>query len=149
MHVTHDKLDIADEMLDGAIKAFLDSKQFFVAFNLASVAEELYGKLIRLNGGMNSQNSLIDLAKAIARIDGNVELTDSDLFKVSVMHKNGIKHLDTEEQRFIEIDVEDEARSAIGCALTNHTLLERQFTPTVQRFYEFGRAWSQEAVRSS
>lgn len=149
MHVTHDKLDIADEMLDGAIKAFLESKQFFVALNLASVAEELYGKLIRLNGGMNSQNSLIDLAKAIARIDGNVELTDSDLFKVSVMHKNGIKHLDTEEQRFIEIDVEDEARSAIGCALTNHTLLERQFTPTVQRFYEFGRAWSQEAVRSS
>ena len=149
MHVTHDKLDIADEMLDGAIKAFLDSKQFFVALNLAGVAEELYGKLIRLNGGMNSQNSLIELAKAIARNDGDVELTDIDLFKVSVMHKNGIKHLDTEEQRFIEIDVEDEARSAIGCALTNHTLLDRQFTPTVQRFYEFGRAWSQEAVRSS
>lgn len=149
MHVTHDKLDIADEMLDGAIKAFLDSKQFFVALNLAGVAEELYGKLIRLNGGMNSQNSLIELAKAIARNDGDVELTDIDLFKVSVMHKNGIKHLDTEEQRFIEIDVEDEARSAIGCALTNHKLLDRQFTPTVQRFYEFGRAWSQEAVRSS
>jgi hypothetical protein len=98
---------------------------------------------------VNSQKSLIELAMAIARIDGNVELTHKDLSKVSVMHKNGIKHLDSEENRFIEIDVEDEARSAIGCALTNHTLLDRQFTPTVQRFYEFGRAWSQEAVRSS
>ena len=67
MHVTHDKLDIADEMLDGAIKAFLDSKQFFVALNLAGVAEELYGKVIRINGGMNSQSSLIELAKDIAR----------------------------------------------------------------------------------
>lgn len=149
MHATHDKLDIADEMLDGAITAFLDSKQFFVALNLAGVAEELYGKLIRLNGGMNSQSSLIELAKAIARYDGD-ELTDTDLFKVSVMHKNGIKHLDTEGQRFIEIDIEDEARSAIGCALANHTLLDRQFTPTVHRFYEFGQAWSQQkAARSS
>lgn len=147
MHVTHDKLNIADEMLDGAIKAFLDSSQFFVALNLAGVAEELYGKVIRLNGRMNSQSSLIELAKFIARIDGSAELKDSDLLKVSTMHKNGIKHLDTEEQRFIEIDVEDEARSTIGCALTNHKLLNRQFTPTIQRFYVFGKAWSQEAVK--
>lgn len=148
MHGNYDKLNIADEMLDGAIRAFLDSQQFFVALNLAGVAEELYGKAIRLSGGTNSQSSLIELAKAIARLDGNSDLNDSDLFKVSVMHKNGIKHLDTEEQRYIEIDVEDEARAAIGCALTNHTLLDRQFTPNVQRFYEFGRTWSQATAKS-
>jgi hypothetical protein len=147
MHVTHDKLDIADEMLDGAITAFLDSKQYFVALNLAGVAEELYGKVIRLKGGMNSQSSLIELAKAIDRIEGSGELTDKDLLNVSVMHKNGIKHLDNEEQFYIEIDVEDEARSAIGCALTNHQWLGRQFTSTVQRFYEFGRVWSENAVK--
>jgi hypothetical protein len=135
----YDKLNIADEMLDGAIRAFLDSQQFFIALNLAGVAEELYGKAIRLSGGMNSQSSLIELAKDIARLDGSSELNDRDLFKVSVMHKNGIKHLDTEEERYIQIDVEDEARAAIGCALTNHTQLDRQFTPNVQRFHEFGR----------
>ncbi len=139
MNITYDKLSIADEMLDGAIKAFLDSKQFFVALNLAGVAEELYGKVIRLNGGMNSQSSLIELAKVIARMDGDGELKDSDLFKVSGMRKNGIKHLDTEEERFIEIDIEDEARSAIDCALTNHRSLDRRFTPIIQRFCEFGR----------
>ena len=143
MHGTYDKLNIADEMLDGSIRAFLDSQQFFVALNLAGVAEELYGKAIRFSGGINSQSSLIELAKVIACLDGNGELINSDLFKVSVMHKNDIKHLDTKEQLYIEIDVEDEARSAIGCALTNHTQLDRQFTPNVQRFYEFGRTWSQ------
>ena len=148
MHGNYDKLNIADEMLDGAIRAFLDSQQFFVALNLAGVAEELYGKAIRLAGGVNSQSSLIELAKAIARLDGNRELKDSDLFKVSVMHKNGIKHLDNKDQRHIEIDVEDEARAAIGCALTNHTLLDREFTPNVQRFYEFGRTWSLAAAKS-
>jgi len=147
MQANHDKLDIADEMLDAAIAAFLDSKQFFVALNLAGVAEELYGKVIRINGGVNSQSSLIELAKAIARHDDGVEMTDKELFNVSCMHKNDIKHLDTEEQRFIELDVEDEARATIGCALTNHTLLDRQFTPTIQRFYEFGRAWSLKAAK--
>jgi len=139
MHRTHDKLNIADEMLDGAILAFLDSKQYFVALNLAGVAEELYGMAIRQRGGVNSQSSLIALAKAIALLDGNSEFTDSDLFKVSVMHKNGIKHLDSDEQRFIEIDVADEARSVIACALTNHAQLDRQFTQNVQRFFEHGR----------
>ncbi|OQW87105.1 MAG: hypothetical protein BWK72_14115 [Rhodoferax ferrireducens] len=149
MHGTYDKLNIADEMLDGAIRAFLYTQQFFVALNLAGVAEELYGKAIRFNGGMNSQSSLIELAKTIARLEGNSELKDSDLFKVSVMHKNAIKHLDTEEQLYVEIDVEDEARSAIGCALTNHTQLDRQITPNLRRFYEFGRAWSQAAPELS
>lgn len=149
MHRTYDKLNIADEMLDGAIRAFLDSQQFFVSLNLAGVAEELYGKVIRISGGMNSQKSLIELAKAIAYLDGNSELKDSDLFKASVMHKNGIKYLDTEEQRYMEIDIEDEARSAIGCALTNHTKLARPFTPNVQRFYEFDRTWPQDNSKRS
>ena len=149
MHGTYDKLNIADEMLDGSIRAFLDSQQFFVALNLAGVAEELYGKAIRFSGGINSQSSLIELAKVIACLDGNSELNDSDLFKVSVMHKNDIKHLDTKEQLYIEIDVENEARSAIGCALTKHTQLGRQFTPNVQRFYEFGRTWSQATAELS
>ena len=149
MHETYDKLDIADEMLDGAIRAFLDSQQFFVALNLAAVAEELYGKAIRFNGGMNSQSSLIELSKTIARLHGDFELNDSDLFKVSVMHKNAIKHLDTGEQLHIEIDVKDEARSAIGCALTNRAQLDRQFTSNVQRFYEFGWTLSQAAAESS
>lgn len=148
MHLKHDKLDIADEMLEGAITAFLDSKQLFVALNLAGVAEELYGKVIRINGGMNSQSSLIELAKTIATRSGVGELTDRDFFQISVEYKNGIKHLDTEEQRFIEIDIEDEARATIGCALTNHNLLGRQFTPTIQRFYEFGRTWSLDAAKA-
>lgn len=148
MYETYDKLSIADEMLDGAIRAFLDSQQFFVALNLAGVAEELYGKAIRFNGGMNSQSSLVELSKTIARLDKNFELNDSDLLKVSVMYKNAIKHLDAGEQLYIEIDVKDEARSAIGYALTNRAQLDRQFTPNVQRFYEFGRISSQAAVES-
>ena len=46
----HDKLDIADEMLDSAITAFVEHKRFFVALNLAAVAEELYGKYVRICG---------------------------------------------------------------------------------------------------
>ena len=44
----HDKLEIADQMLDAAINEFLNHKRYLPALNLAAVAEELYGKYIRI-----------------------------------------------------------------------------------------------------
>ena len=44
----YDKLHIADEMLDSAIEEFLDNRRFFAALNMAGVAQELYGKAIKI-----------------------------------------------------------------------------------------------------
>jgi hypothetical protein len=148
MQSTHDKLDIAYEMLDGAINALLDFKQYFVATNLAGVAEELYGYVIQFDGGTNSQKGLVDLAKVLGGADASDKLVNKSLYDASVMVKNSIKHIYSKEDRFLEVDAQDEARSAINCALTNHSLLEREFTPTIQRFYEFAREWSKAAMES-
>jgi hypothetical protein len=66
MQSTHDKLDIAYEMLDGAINALLDFKQYFVATNLAGVAEELYGYVIQFDGGTNSKKVWLTWRKSWA-----------------------------------------------------------------------------------
>jgi len=137
MYETHDKLDIADEMLDSAIQSLIESKHFFVALNLACVAEELYGQHIRLCGGQNSQSGLIQLAEVIARADGDVNTTQKELWNASVALKNSIKHLDSQEDRYIEADITKEAISAIYLALANHQKLSRKFTPNIQRFIEF------------
>lgn len=139
----HDKLDIADEMLEVAIHAFLDTGHYFVAINLANVAEELYGKFIKLTGGESSQQSLVKAAQGLASsIWSDGPPCDKDLINASVRVKNDIKHLDTLDQRYLEVDVEDEARAAIGCALTNHTTLGREPSPTTQRFYDYAQRWS-------
>ena len=138
----HDKLDISDEMIEAAIIEFLDHRRYFAALNLAGVAEELYGICARINGKKNSQDGLIELAQALAKNNKHEKLSVKGWKKVANYSKNAIKHLEDESDIKIELDSFDEARAMIGSALSNHTLLSRKMTPTIQRFYEFAKVWS-------
>ena len=46
-----DKIQIAEEMMTAAIVEYLEHRRHYAAINLAGVAEELYGKLVRISGG--------------------------------------------------------------------------------------------------
>lgn len=138
----HDKLDISDEMIEAAVVEFLDHRRYFAALNLAGVAEELYGTFAKINGKQNYQAGLIELAQAIAKNDGEEELPVKKWKKIANYPKNAIKHLDDEYDIKIELDSFDEARAMIGNALSNHNLLSRKMTPTIQRFYVFAKTWA-------
>lgn len=140
----HDKLDIADEMLDAAIVQFLDQRRYFAALNLAAVAEELYGKHIRIIGLRDSQQENIETVDRIARNQGITDFTIKSWKKIATHQKNSIKHYDAEADRFIEIDPNDEARLVIFDALANHTKLDREITSIVQRFSDFAQKWAAE-----
>ncbi len=142
---TYNKLDIADEMLDAAITAFLDTKHYFVAINLAGVAEDLYGGFIEASGGKHAKNELIKLAVDIVSVEGSETVSHKELQKVANHSKNHVKHLNSlePEQLSIELDAEDEARAAIGIAIDNHDKLRRQPSQTVLRFWIFAKAWSE------
>jgi hypothetical protein len=142
MHALIDKLEIADELIETAIKLYLDDKRYASALNLAGVADEIYGKWVRIRGGEDALSSNVLLANAIARLDGSSGLPMKDWKKIARTAKNMIKHMDSISDREIEIDLEDEARALIGDALINHGMLERNMTATLQRFYDFGREWS-------
>ena len=143
MNAKVDKLEIADEMLEPAIVEFLDHGRYFSSFNLAGVAEELYGKYVRVVGLRDSQHDNIEAASKVARMQGGPELTVKDWKKIATTHKNAVKHLDSESDRYVEIDAEDEARLMIADALSNHNKLNRLVTPTIQRYNGFGREWVQ------
>jgi hypothetical protein len=137
----HDKLNIADEMIEAAIAAFLDDQRYFAALNLAAVAEELYGKYVRLIGEEDIQLQLVNAANKIGARQGS-DFTVKDWKKVANYYKNAVKHFDSESDRFLEIDAREEARSMIGMALTNHSTLEREYTPVIDRFYVFAKNWA-------
>jgi hypothetical protein len=142
----HNKLDISDEMIEAAVVEFLDHRRYFAALNLAGVAEELYGIYARINGKQNCQDGLIELAQTIAKIDGAEEFPRKGWRNIANYSKNAIKHLDDESDIEIELDSFDEARAMIGNALSNHALLSRKITPTIQRFYVFANAWAVDHV---
>ena len=134
---TVDKLNIADEMLDAAIDEFLDRKRYFSAVNLACVAEEIYGKFVRTEGGRDAQHDLINDAIQYSVDGGGPDYTTKEMKAVANHNKNSIKHFDSGADRFIEIDSFDEARLSIATAMENHARAGRTETEAHRRFKEF------------
>lgn len=131
---THDKLEIADQMLNAAINEFLGHGRYLVALNLAAVAEELYGKYVRICQMKDAFQENIEAVQQIAQAEGGPELEVKEWKQIANTYKNDIKHFDSETDRYVEIDSEDEARLAIVDALSNHAKLEREESDEVRRF---------------
>ncbi|RPA31946.1 hypothetical protein [Shewanella frigidimarina] len=136
-----DKLEIADQMLESAIEEYIDKERYFSAFNLAGVAEEIYGKFIRVNGGKDAQASTIEAVERINKIRGWIPIPVKEWKKIANRPKNSVKHLDNKEDRFIDIEIKVEACLMLGEALSNHATLDRKVTPVIQRFYELNKDW--------
>jgi hypothetical protein len=131
-----DKLDIADEMLDAAINEFINHQRFIAAINLAGVAEELYGKFIRITGRLDTQ---LETINAVKKMTTNPSMNTKAWKLIANQFKNSIKHFDSEKDRYIEIDSEYEARLMIADALSNRENLNRPDSKEVLAFYEYGR----------
>lgn len=141
----HDKLDIADQMLDAAITEFLDHGRYFSALNLAAVAEELYGKAVRIGQNKNALDENIEAAQILLKEKAGGEITFKEWKQVANYYKNSIKHFDSSSESYVEIDPQNEARLAIADALINHNTLQRKDTSNVRRFNK----WATEFVKQS
>jgi len=119
-----DKAEIADEMLEAAIEHFFQGR-YFAALNLSGVAQEIYGKLVRLAGLQDQIQETIHFANEIAKRHGGPDVTVKEWKKIAGEQKNSIKHFDSEADRYIEIDAQDEARSMIADAVSEKEKLGR------------------------
>ena len=139
---TIDKLHIADEMLDAAIAEFLDYERYFASFNLAGVAEEIYGNFAKFCGQSNILKETIDLARFIGNSDGGPELSNKEWRDIAIFDKNKIKHLDSLEDQYVTVDPRESARLMIADAISNHIKLKRDFSANMHRFYDFAYQWA-------
>ena len=121
-----DKIEIADEMLDAAICLFLDKQQFFASLNLAGVAEELYGKFIRLSGGRDIQQELVEAAGKIGPSRGSPELSPKEWKKIAVHFKNAIKHFDSENDLAIYNNLSGNISSSLSKKLIISTFFIKE-----------------------
>jgi predicted phosphohydrolase len=131
-----DKLNIADEMLDGAIDEFLNKERYMVSINLAAVAEELYGKYIRVLGGHDVQMETI---AAVMKANPDSSLIVNEWKGIANKLKNGIKHFDSESKRYMTFEPQVEARLMIADAISNSEKLARPNSKLIELFYEYAR----------
>jgi hypothetical protein len=132
--VTYKKLDLAIEMLDEAIRQFLDHRSYACSLNLAGAAEEVLGRTVELRGG---ESSLVEHVKdhlMIAKAFPGSTLTPAQSRQRYNLAKNSIKHLNDTDDAEVTLDLVDEAIAMLNRAIRNVILLQIPYTKEIVRF---------------
>jgi hypothetical protein len=128
-----DKLEIADEMMESAIENFLDKHRYYSSLNLAGVAQEIYGKWIRINGGKDLPSQTLDNMEKLSKIS-DTEFNRKKWKEIGGHHKNTIKHFDSASDRYAILDPHFESYIQLVEAFAEHKRLKRPITENIKRF---------------
>lgn len=138
--IEYSKSDIALEYLDAAIEERELHQRYFAAMNLAGVAEELFGKLVRVAGEKDRLTNAVEDLSYIQEMlwakMGWAKQSSKDLKKLLVSPKNSIKHMDSgaDSNAKLHFVVEDESKWMIQSAIRNMDALGVERSETVRRF---------------
>ncbi|MDO6642036.1 hypothetical protein Q4557_18935 [Shewanella sp. 5_MG-2023] len=131
-----DKADLALEYLNQAIECFLDTKRFASALHLAGAAQEIIEKLIK---GDRSQGFLTIFTDVVGRdmAKNGLELDKVKFLATNRTPKNAVKHLDSKKDRYVELDLEEEAFKMLAEALMDAMIFHKNETENMTRFKEY------------
>lgn len=135
----YSKLKIALEYLESAVDEYDIHHRYFSSMNLAFVAEELFGKFVRVHTGKPDRHTKsIDL---LLKVQHKFDLGFRDrkkLQKLLLNGKNSIKHMDNVDDHMAKLyyPVDVEAFWAIESAVENIKLLDLPIPDKVQSFLE-------------
>jgi hypothetical protein len=140
--IEYPKINIALEYLEAAIEERELHQRYFVAMNLAGVAEELLGKIIRVVGKTdqltNTANTLTEVQKVGIEPLGWEERSKKDFKTLLGSTKNSIKHMNilSDSNAKLYFTVEDESKWLIWAAIRNIDILEIYHSDPVKDFIE-------------
>lgn len=138
----YSKIKIAIEYLEAAIEERDYHQRYFAAMNLAAVAEELLGKVVRVNGKTDQLTKTVDTLTGIQKFEvehlGWQERSRKDLKKILGSTKNSIKHMDSifDQNAKLYFNVEDESKWLIQAAIRNLDILKIYHSGTVKAFVD-------------
>lgn len=139
MSVVTEKLVVATELLDRALRMYYEGSSYFAALHLAGAAEEILGVYVERHGGESSFKSLQRGSVKISKfVNGGVESKPKDIAFVMNHAKNSTKHMDTEDDDHVYFNPQTEARDLLDRAVSNYyslmSLYELPETELVRRF---------------
>ena len=140
LKIEYSKLTVALEYLEAAIDEREVHQRYFAAMNLAGVAEELLGKMIRVTGKTDQLTTAVNLVSKIQEnVKGLVNLgfeNKKELKKILGSSKNSIKHMDNvgDSNAKLFFRVEDESIWQIRAAIRNLDILEIPQSVAVSKF---------------
>lgn len=136
--IKHSKQEIAMQHLNLALAEYVKGVNLYSVLHLAGAAEEILGNLVKLKGKRNSLAQDVDLRQSYWNITGRSvnEKEDRDHILKS---KNGIKHLNSEKDIELEMDIEYETKETIRRALGNYNQLKIPISPEILAYHQYER----------
>jgi len=138
--IEYSKLHIALEYLKAAIEERELHRRYFAAINLAEIAQEILGKIIRIVGKKDRLSDAVDVLEKVQSV-ANQSLgweikTRRELNQILSSTKNGIKHMDnvSDQNAKLFFEVEQESIWAITNAIENLDILGIYHSKVVSDF---------------
>lgn len=115
---SHSKLDIAAKQLESAIGLFVSNRDKFSAITLAGAADNIFNQLL-LNQG---KENFTDYSRKMEAEKTGVLQTRGEHGKEinDVLRINALKHMDKNDDDYIEMELDEYALAAILKAVVNY-----------------------------
>lgn len=122
---TTEKLAIATELLDRALRMYYEGDSYFAALHLAGAAEEVLAVYVKRYGGPSAFDSLRDTSVLLSKClyDDGIESKPNDIAYLMNRAKNATKHMYGKKDTEVRFDVQSEAKAMLDLAVSNYYYL--------------------------
>lgn len=141
MSATTEKLQVAIELLDRALRMYYEGDSYFAALHLAGGAEEILGAYAEHAGEESSFKSLLRGAVKLSKyFNGGVESNPKDIVAIMNHAKNRTKHMDNKSDDHVRFDPRVEAKGLLDRAVSNYyTLMSYYELPETELVHRFNQ----------
>ena len=133
----HKKLDLANDQLESAIGLFVSDRDKFSVITLAGAADVIFCQLILNENRQNFTDH--SLREHMEKTGENRTRSGHGRDLNDTLHINDLKHMDKNDDEYIEMDLEECAVGAILKAIVNHVELCGRKTDFVNAFLHWVR----------
>ena len=131
------KEDIAMQYLNLALAEYVKADNMFAVIHLAGAAEEILGMIVSINTGESALSRAQRWMRSWYSLGGKNTPANNELNKYILKAKNSIKHINSQADLEIEIDVTREAKEIIRRAIENFNQVPAlQQSPELLAYYQ-------------
>lgn len=124
---TFDKLDVACEQLETALRLFFEGRELFSVITLAGAAEEILGAHLKVEGKPTALDELVKGAVRISAALSGAPSTPKDIRTVANRPRNASKHMDGQSDSTLQVYLKRDAADLLNRAVDNYYQLMEHF----------------------
>jgi len=128
------KIDIAESQLEMALDIYFSGGNFIASLTLAGAAEEILGVCLKLKKIPNSLDETIGTTRLTYEKLYEQQISTNEIIERANRSRNNFKHLNSEEDLEIVLELEDEVHDMLERAIINYWRLKENLTQKMIRF---------------